>query len=391
MSGTKRIVIAVDTWFLSKRFRHTGTGVYSYNLLSECLKIASNGISAVEFHGFVSPNDDWTDSGLVSPFLHLHTTRTLDSWRRWFLGGMAISTTMTHPDLVFMPNSMGSIPNPFYPLISTVLDVMPNRLPKELVDINRLSGHLIRLSTKVARTIITISEWSKRDLVELYGLDPARVAVTYLGYDKRLYNADPPDTETSAALLNRFGIRRPYILHHGMLQLRKNLQRLIEAWDRVHRMSKTFDAQLVLAGPMGLGHQEILRVRADSSYRDQVILTDVLSNADLAMLIKNASLEVIPSLYEGFCLPMLEAMACGVPTIASNSSCLPEISGGVLKYFDPLSVEEMAEVIRRALEDSDLQNSLREKGLARAAQFSWERCAQETLRVFMDKGMEHSR
>jgi glycosyltransferase involved in cell wall biosynthesis len=259
-----------------------------------------------------------------------------------------------------------------------------------LLDVGKLGRHLIWLSAKLARKVITVSEWSKRDLVELYGLDPAKVAVIYEGYDRRLYNDAPSDPESCAALLNRFGIRQPYVLHHGMVQLRKNVHRLIQAWDRVHLFSREFDAQLVLAGPMGLGHEEILRVRDSSPRRDQVIVTGALCDSDLAMIVKNASLCVIPSLYEGFCLPMVEAMACGVPTVASNGSCLPEVSGGILEYFQPLSVEEMAEVIRRTLEDSELRYRLREKGLTRAAQFSWESCAHETLRVLTETYREYS-
>jgi alpha-1,3-rhamnosyl/mannosyltransferase len=133
---------------------------------------------------------------------------------------------------------------------------------------------------------------------------------------------------------------------------------------------------------MGLGHEQILKVREASANRDRIILTGALSDAELATLIKNAFLCVIPSIYEGFCLPMVEAMACGVPTVASNSSCMPEVSGGVLEYFDPHSVEEMSEVVRRALEDSMLRNRLRQQSLARASEFSWDRCARETLRVF---------
>ncbi len=186
------------------------------------------------------------------------------------------------------------------------------------------------------------------------------------------------------ALLSRFGIRRPFVLHHGMVQLRKNVHRLIQAWDHLMERNKGFDAQLVLAGPMGLGHEQILRVREASPNRDRIILTGPLSDADLATLVKNASLCVIPSLYEGFCLPMVESMACGIPTVASNASCLPEVSGGVLEYFDPYSIEEMAETIRLALEDSSVRDRLRNAGLSRTEGFSWERCARETMRVFVE-------
>jgi glycosyltransferase involved in cell wall biosynthesis len=104
------------------------------------------------------------------------------------------------------------------------------------------------------------------------------------------------------------------------------------------------------------------------------------------MLVKGASLAVIPSLYEGFSLPMVEAMACGVPTVASRTSCLPEISGNALAYFDPLSIEDMATCMSSVLLDAEFQKSLRQNGILRARQFSWERCAQETLQVLMRVG-----
>jgi glycosyltransferase involved in cell wall biosynthesis len=385
------LIVAVDTLFLLKQFRRTGTGVYLYNVLTECLKIAKAGEWNYEFHGFMAPDDNWAENGLVSPFLHVHGSRILTRKGFWRLGGMAVSTSLVRPDLVFLPTAQGSIPGPFAPLVSTILDAIPQRVPRELVEGGKRAHYMTWISAKLASRVITISEWSKRDLVEIYGLDPARVDVTYLGYDKKVLNEAPPDAGASTALLKRFGIRRPFILHHGMVQLRKNVHRLIRAWDRVMEHSRSFDAQLVLAGPLGYRHEEILRVREGSPNRDQVILTGAFTDTELATLVKNASLCVIPSLYEGFCLPMVEAMACGVPTVASNSSCIPEVSGGVLEYFDPLSVEEMAEVIRRALEDSDLRERLRDRGLARAAEFSWERCARETLRIFIGTVAEHGR
>ena len=380
--GWRELIVAIDTLFLSKRVRHTGTGTYLCNVLSECLKIAKAGEGNHEFHGFMAPNDDWVNNGFVSPFLRVHKTRLMAQRRMWLLGGMAMSTARVRPDLVFLPTAQSSIPGPFAPLVSTILDAIPQRLPRDLVEAGKTANYMTWISAKLASRVITISEWSKRDLVEIYGLDPARVDVTYLGYDKQLYNEVPPAPEASDALLARLGIRRPFILHHGMVQLRKNVHRLIQAWDLVMEHNRSFDAQLVLAGSMGLGHEQILGTREASGNRDQIILTGALSDGELATLVKNAFLCVVPSLYEGFCLPMVEAMACGVPTVASNSSCIPEVSGGVLEYFDPLSVEEMAEIIRRAMENSDVRDRLTHKGLARAAEFSWERCARQTLRVF---------
>jgi len=383
------LIVAIDTLSLSKRYVNTGTYAYSRNLLRGCLRIAERTTTDTEFHVFVAPDDNWAVNGFMSPFLRVHETRALGLRRFWRWGGMALCTSFVRPDLIFLPTGQGSIPSPFCPVVTTILDAMPKRLPPHLLEGRKRSHFLTWTSARMASRVLTISEWSKRDLVEIYGLDPARVDVTYLGYDKQIYTEAPPDLEASAALLKRFGIRRPFVLHHGMVQLRKNVHRLIQAWDRVLEQNRGLGAQLVLAGPSGFGYEQILKVREASANRDQIVLTGALCDAELVTLVKNAFLCVIPSLYEGFCLPMVEAMACGVPTVASSSSCIPEVSGGVLEYFDPLSVEEMAAVIRRALEDSDLRDRLRQKGLARAAEFSWERCARQTVRVFAETIAEH--
>lgn len=356
--------------------------------MSEWLRIAETAAPGVEFRGFVVPGDTSLASTFSSRLFNGRGSPLL-AWKPvWTLGGMALSTALARPDVVFLPTAHASIPGPFAPVVTTILDAMPRLLPSKLVAKGRLLHWMTWVNAKLASRIITISSWSKRDLVEFYGLDPGTVEVIYLGYDKRLYNDAPPDAENSAALLTRLGIRRPFVLHHGTVQLRKNPVRLIHAWDRMVGRRKCPDTHLVLAGALGRGHQEILKVREASPNREHIILTGALPDVELAALVKNASLCVIPSLYEGFCLPMVEAMACGVPTIASNSSCIPEVSGGILEYFDPLSVEEMAQAIGRALEDSDLRERLRRGGLARAAEFSWERCARETLRV-LESAAEH--
>jgi alpha-1,3-rhamnosyl/mannosyltransferase len=142
------------------------------------------------------------------------------------------------------------------------------------------------------------------------------------------------------------------------------------------------DFDLVLAGPLAWQHEETLNLaNADYTGRGKVIFTGALVERDLSLLVRGASLEVIPSLYEGFCLPMIEAMACGVPAIVANTSCLPEISGGVLRYFNPNSVEDIAACIESVLLSRDLQTELAQRGRQRAQRFSWDLCAHETAAV----------
>jgi glycosyltransferase involved in cell wall biosynthesis len=238
-------------------------------------------------------------------------------------------------------------------------------------------------AARFSRKIITLSEWSKRDLLELYRIPPEKVSVIYCGYDENLFNHRPHDEATLELILSRFGIRRPYVFHHGTVHPRKNLQRLIEAYGLVMERNRNLDVQLVLTGTFGLQHEPIVRASVALSGRSKVIFTGPLPNEELALMLKGCTAAVIPSLYEGFCLPMVEAMACGVPTVVANSSCLPEVSGGVLSYFDPLSVEDMADAIERVLEDRSLRDQLARQGLQRASSFSWERCARETLELLV--------
>jgi glycosyltransferase involved in cell wall biosynthesis len=180
------------------------------------------------------------------------------------------------------------------------------------------------------------------------------------------------------ALLARLGVRGPYIFHHGMVQLRKNLGRLVKAYDLL-RSRRNLDLQLVLAGPFGFGSKQVIDAARRQIAEGNIVFTGPIDSSDLAILLKGASLCVIPSLYEGFCLPMVEAMACGAPTVVANSSCLPEVSGGVLRYFDPLSEEDIASTMENVLDHSDLQQELVSQGLQRTLEFSWRRCALETL------------
>jgi glycosyltransferase involved in cell wall biosynthesis len=281
-------------------------------------------------------------------------------------------------DLIFTP-SPNILPLGVLPVAVTIHDAMPIRLPAAMVERSTRLRATAWVAAKLSQRILTDSEHSKRDLVEIYNLPPEKVSAVYLGYNRNTFNSSPVDPDVQKVLLGRLGIRGPYILHHGMVQLRKNLARLVKAYGILLDRRCNLGLQLVLAGPFGWGSDQVQQMANELVTHGKVIFTGPLNDQELGLLVKGASLCVIPSLYEGFCLPMVEAMACGVPTIAANSSCIPEVSGGVLRYFDPLSEEEMAATITEVLEHSELQEELTIRGLKRASEFSWQRCAQETL------------
>jgi glycosyltransferase involved in cell wall biosynthesis len=175
------------------------------------------------------------------------------------------------------------------------------------------------------------------------------------------------------------------VLHYGAIRPNKNLKRLVMACRRLWERNRNLHFDLVLAGARDSAYDDVMQaVQQVNGGRGRVVLTGALSQQDLVTVIKGATLAVFPSLYEGFCIPMIESMACGTPTIAANSSCLPEISGGVLRYFDPSSEDEMSCCMEAALENAELRRELSEKGRGRAAQFEWRRCAEETLAVLAE-------
>jgi glycosyltransferase involved in cell wall biosynthesis len=379
-SGQSQLTIAFDTWTLATRFRNMGIYVYARELLSHFREIATQ--HSVEFRPFISSAVS-NDAGAFEAGSGFRPCETslLKLDRAWRFGGACLSAFLSNADLLFCPSGNTLPLNPFLPVVTTIHDVTPVVLPAYPKRIARSLRFALANSAKLSRTVITDSMRSKEDLITVYGLPESKLHVVYLGYDQAVFNDAVPDPVLLANVREKLCLQKPYILHHGTIQPRKNLQRLIEAYRLVLSQNCNLELDLVLVGGLGWQYQEILAAAHSAPGPGRVILPGPQSDADLAMLVKGASLVVIPSLYEGFCLPMVEAMACGAPVICSNASCLPEVSDGVLKYFDPLSVEGMAACIEETLENSSLREALRLRGKQRAREFSWGRCAEETLTV----------
>ena len=315
----------------------------------------------------------------------LCSSALLDHDRLWRFGGAGLSASRCHADVIFIPTA-ATLPIGPVPAVCTIHDVTPITMPSHSAPVSALQRVLFKGCARFSRTIITSSECSKKDIVTHLRVPEEKVVVIHDGCDQSLFNPTPADVAALAALRARLGIEKTYLLHHGTIQPRKNLKRLIEAFRLMLANNADLDFDLVLAGQLGWASDDIVNAATQKCGRGRVILAGMLDDSDLALLIKGANLAVVPSLYEGFSLPMVEAMACGVPTIASNTSCLPEISGNVLAYFDPFSVEDMAACMQKVLRDSELRLRLSEKGIDRAREFTWERCARETLDVLMKVG-----
>jgi glycosyltransferase involved in cell wall biosynthesis len=176
---------------------------------------------------------------------------------------------------------------------------------------------------------------------------------------------------------------RPYILFVGTLEARKNLVTLIKGFTTL-RESDRIGQRLVLAGQQGYGWQEISKAIQSSSFRHEIEVLGYKTRPEILRLYRSADLLVFPSLYEGFGLPLLEAMACGTPVACSRAASLPEVAGDAAEYFDPASSEDLARAIERVLVSPEHQESLRRKGQERLKQFSWEECARRHCQVFRE-------
>jgi len=231
--------------------------------------------------------------------------------------------------------------------------------------------------------ILTISRCSRDDICAYLSMDPERVFVAYPAASRALYQ---PVTEQERIdrVLTRYGIPEPgYFLSLATLEIRKNIDATIRAFARFLREPGCGDRRLVLVGTMGWKVEEILtRVEGDPFLRQRVILPGYVEDRDLAALYSGALAFVYPSLYEGFGLPPLEAMQCGLPVICSRTSSLPEVVGDAALLVDPRDVDGLAQVMLDLAGNSSLVGELREKGLARARSFSWSRCAAETVAAY---------
>jgi len=264
------------------------------------------------------------------------------------------------------------------PTVLTVHDLIFRHLPAHHKPLNRWYLNLtLPLYCRRANHVIAVSECTRRDLIAAYDLPPENITVIPEAADPR-FRPQPP--ETVAAVRARYGLPERCLLCVGTIEPRKNLTRLLAAFESIH--AERLTDGLVIVGKRGWLYGDFFAALEQSPVRDAVIFPGYVPDADLPAVYAGAQALVFPSLYEGFGLPVLEAMACGTPVVASRVSSIPEVGGEAALYFDPADVEGMVETIRRLLRDADLQDRMRTQGLAQAAQFSWKRAATETKAVY---------
>jgi len=294
----------------------------------------------------------------------------------WTQIGLASEMMKNKPDILFVPSYTIPQTHPAKTIV-TIHGLEYKYFPECYSIKERLFLELNTLfSIKWSSKIIVPSESTKRDLIKFYGVEDSKIKVVYHGVRSQKFIK----SKVHKVKNNEFNI-----LFVGRLEKRKNIVNLIKAFE-VFKKSYELRAtsyKLILVGKAGFGFQEIKKAIQESFFSKDIILKNYISEAEKDELYKKADLFVLPSFYEGFGLPILEAMSYGVPVICSNNSSLPEVAGDAALLVDPNNIQEISEAMSKVFND-DLRNKMIKKGFENVERFSWEKCARETMNVLLN-------
>ena len=406
----------------ANRSHKSGTEWYSYYLIKELAKIDSKNqyvlYSDQPLRGGLldltsdKPSQDRLDfeidkhgyQKLISP--HNNFQGKVLSWPLkffWTQGRLSWEMFTSKPDVLFVPAHALPLIHPKKSVV-TIHDIGykedKNLYSKEKIGyeprawdwlILSLTGGKHRATSldyldwstnfalKSATKIITISDFSKQEIIKHYQTDPKKIVVVHNGYNDDLFHQNY-DEKKLTSVLDTYGIERPYVFYVGRLEKKKNIASLVEAF-AIAKHDPSFKHKLYLVGDASFGYDEIKYLINEFDLVGEVVTTGWVEEAHLPYIFKGADAFIFPTKYEGFGIPLLQAMAAGAPIAASNVSAIPEIAGDAALLFDPENVKDISEKILKIVKNQELKDKLRQAGLKRVSQFSWEKCAQETLKV----------
>ncbi|MBI2021369.1 glycosyltransferase family 4 protein [Candidatus Daviesbacteria bacterium] len=358
----------------------TGTENYSYYLLKALAKIDTEN----QYKVYIRPGckinkKDWPDN--FEFFL-------INYSRFWTQIGLALQTFEDKLDLLFVPaHTLPLFRKPGLKTIMTVHDLGAEYLPSmHQLKQNLYLGFITNFQLKTATRLIAVSESTKADLVEKGGVKDRKIQVIYEGVDRDFFKLVKSDRLRNS--LKSFSIEnKKYFLFVGTIQPRKNLERIIKAFSAFTQISD--DYKLVLVGAKGWKADQIYKLPKELGIEDRVKFLGRVSNKYLPSLYSGALALVYLSLYEGFGLPILEAMSSNCPVITSNISSMPEVAGEAAILVNPADIEEITTAMSKIASDDRLRDNLIHKGQVQAKKFSWDICAKKTLQLF--KSIYHDR
>lgn len=341
-------------------------------------------------HQLAAARDTFTIYGInfqpinLPPPLHPPPKRTLRrkfsvlAWETYYMQGLVPRRArLQKMDLIHAPGIRFPLTT-HIPVVVTIHDVIPILYPQ----LFPRHGAIIlaiyfRLMRRFARIVIVNSQATKCDVEKHLHIPPERIAVTPLGVSPIF---QPQSKATIVDARKRLGIQWPYLLCVGNIEPRKNLLRLIEAVALLHQRGWVY--HLVVVGKGGPLSEPIYRKSMESGIKDFVHFTGFINDTDLAALYTGADAFIYPSLYEGFGLPIIEALACGCPVVTSNVSSMPEVGGDAALYINPYNTTDIANKIEQVLTSPTLADKLRHRGILHAKQFTWERCIELTAQAY---------
>lgn len=370
------MLIGIDASRANKDNR-TGTEWYSYHIIEELKKIIPANHRVVLYTNNKLEGDlsrmpsNWQEKVLKWPLKYLWTQIRL--W--WEL--------LIHPpDFLFVPAH--TIPFLFIrkktKILVNVHDVGFKRFPKLYKSIQIWYHDLtMKKIRKRANIIITISQFSKEEIIDLYNVDKNKIKVVYLGYDKNIYQ---PSDKINSEILDKYKIKKPYLLYVGRLEKKKNIGNIVSAF--VLNKIDHLDLKLVLAGNAGNDFEAITEIIKNNKLEEEIIMPGYVKEDDLPELMRQSEIFLFPTLYEGFGLPILQAMACGAPVITSDQNPHKEVAREAAAFADAGRPQEIASQIDKILRDPEFKDNLKEQGFQRVKEFSWRKTAQSIFNLIIE-------
>lgn len=355
----------------------SGIGTYTYELAKR-MKAENELEFAGNVFNFLGRNDNTNALSEIEMPIRIQKSMPYGVYRRiWHMAPFSYNALFPAADLnvffnfIVPPRVKGKV-------ITVIYDMTYLRFPETMNESNlrrirRDIGYSVARSDK----IVTISEFSKNEIHELLQVPEEKIEVVY----------SAPSITTGVTdfqmVQQRLKIQKPYLLYVGTIEPRKNLIRLIQAFDWLKK-EKQIPHQLILAGGGGWKTEEIYQSAEETQFAGEIQFTGYLSSEEKNALYQNADAMVFPSLYEGFGMPPLEAMLFGCPVICSDAASLPEIVGEAAELVDPLDVQTIADGIWHVLSNRDYRSLLIEKGAQQALRFSWDRSAEKMIQIYKE-------
>ena len=401
------MTIGIDIRVLARGTR-TGIEEYVLNLLPRLLPLDKKIKYKLFYNAFKKVKLDY--SWLKLPNVKLEEFRFPNRFLDFFtqtLKNPTIDKFLGKIDIFFSPHFLPISLSKKCKRVITFHDLSFEHHP-QFFSSSRKIWHFLTFPKKQAMKadkIIADSQSTKEDLVKIYRIDPTKVEVVYLGISQD-FKPINKNNHQFEKVKKKYNLPQNFILYFGTIEPRKNLILVIRAFENLKdkfttpvletiwkgfegvvigkKLNKLDNLKLVIAGARGWLYKDIFKIVENSKYKKDIIFAGFIEDKDKPYLYNLADVFVYPSFFEGFGFPPLEAMACGIPTIVSNTSSLPEVVGNGAIMADPYSIDELSFAIRKVLEDRDLRENLVKEGLKQVKKFYWEKTAEKVLKIFKE-------